>query len=1120
MPEISIPWHPRMLMVDRVFRLPVSASEHPVTILAGPVKICSSRWDSRDGAWYYYLKTPSEAGDYVIEVRQGTGTARVEIQVRTLDQMREPREFNGLVWPRRWTVGQPWESTKQKQTLQDTGTRRARDDEQLAWWSAQTDASLWRQLPWPEFPQAHFVNVNQGCPSCGSGVFRFNGFYPWIRDHMTADYRSTCPSCQEIFPSNDFAAGDYTSGDRPDDGFGYFDAAGHVFLFTATYHRDQVSRVDGGLQQITNSLRTAPFDEKMARRLAILLLRYASDALYLATVPQFRYGPSMGIETPWIWGQPDWATHQDPLGALFAKGMRRYAIDIPYVSESLALAYDTIWPFIREDEQTVDRAQALGLSVRTPADVIMLIEEMLAAKLQCIMDRGARSNLPRESMGALMLVRALDRPDAQGVMDWLYDDGPDRLRVFGINDFFPDGTPPESTGGYNSIHTNGLFSLEYHLRALRLRHPGSYPEARYPSLVGDPRAARVARAAHEVTMIGRSWFQFGDGSAPGCKDAIGTPDRASTLALKNMMIVPDRIEKDTLSRAAEYTEDPVVQTLQEISDQGGQRAIGTTVHDGVGIAILRTEGTPESAALGISYGDTSGHRHMDLLDVQLFAFDRPFLTDLGYPQSWASVARWEAHWATHNTVWGTVPNIEADRLSGRGRLIRCLSFQGIQILEIEAERWHAESDESHTDLDSKLDVMSHSRWRRPGVNFRRLLALIETEEKGVIVVDLSRIQGGNEHWRACRGLNGSFTSDDIRWTDRSGNAANKEAQRGDEDSLPHPDQVALAWMDKVRTSDPISQWKGSWQSSREAEVHLDVFQTRISDSTELMCARATATMGTPEESSYCYPTLLWRRTPDHELQTTAIDLVMEPRIGARVLHAVSGLGASEDSASAVALRTVGGRSLTIYWSPDSDEKETTFEDGVTLSGQLAVVTGSDITVCGDGDLNLDGRVYRGPGKQTARVESLNRDARTVDVSGLTGLEAGDRIRVNPDGRGHSYAVETLEPLGPGRLRLTLDVTSLLGRSSVKSCTDDYLDLNMAIMARTGNLNQTRLLVGESEKGIPIVDAVNHDRESTRLWVAYPESISTVQSGDWVNVVDYVVGDLVEFEPIVTIDRSV
>ena len=53
---------------------------------------------------------------------------------------------------------------------------------------------------------------------------------------------------------------------------------------------------------MTRHLRQAPYDDRAARRLALLLLRYAEEILYLAAAPQFRYGPSEGVEKPWSWG--------------------------------------------------------------------------------------------------------------------------------------------------------------------------------------------------------------------------------------------------------------------------------------------------------------------------------------------------------------------------------------------------------------------------------------------------------------------------------------------------------------------------------------------------------------------------------------------------------------------------------------------------------------------------------------------------------------------------------------------------------------------------------------------------------------------------------------------------
>ena len=115
--------------------------------------------------------------------------------------------------------------------------------------------------------------------------------------------------------------------------------------------------------------------------------------------------------------------------------MLRYCIDVPYISETLAQAYDAVWPLLKADAALVQRARALGLAVAGPAEAVALVEEMLACQLQCCLDGGARSNLPRVSQAVLVLLRALDRSDGQEALQWLYDAGPDRLRTFVINNF-------------------------------------------------------------------------------------------------------------------------------------------------------------------------------------------------------------------------------------------------------------------------------------------------------------------------------------------------------------------------------------------------------------------------------------------------------------------------------------------------------------------------------------------------------------------------------------------------------------------------------------------------------------------------------------------------------------
>jgi len=621
-----------------------------------------------------------------------------------------------------------------------------------------------------------------------------------------------------------------------DDGYGYVDDEGHLFLFAATYCRDQTRAFGAGIAAMAAHVRTEVNHLEAARRLGLMLLRYAAEEVYLAAVPQFRYGPTLGTELLWEWtttGQTDWASKVDPVGALYRMGTQRYCIDTPYISETLAIAYDTVWPLLREDEQIVDRARVCGLDLADPADAIELVEEMLRSLLQVHLDGGASSNLPRVSEGVMVLLRALQRGDGQDAMQWIYDEGPDKLRVFTSNDFFPDGTPPEATGGYNNIHKNGVFAVEHHLQQLKADQPGAYDDS--PSLLADPRAGRIALAPYDISMVGGAFLGFGDGGGPAVQHPLGPDAYHTPLATRS------------LDWAAAYTADPAVVELRDTVQARQHLRRDLTILDGVGLAVMRrygasNPGAPEVAAAGIVYGDASGHRHQDLLDVQLWAGGQPFLSDLGYPQSWASIRHWESHWATHNTVWATIPEVSS-QLAGRGRVVRSLAVDGAQLVEVEAARWNQAED---------------GRWHKTDVTFRRLIALLATYGDGLVLVDLARVVGGHEHFRLCRGLEGSFQLHGVGTTAHPGTLAGPDGARGETADLDHGDHAGLAWMDDVAVVDRADGWRGTWQSTHDPSAHLDMHVLRAGD-TQAYCARATATMGAPESSTYAYRSLCWRR---------------------------------------------------------------------------------------------------------------------------------------------------------------------------------------------------------------------------------------------------------------------
>lgn len=1047
----AFPWAPRQILAGRAFRLPLQTAEGDIATEFGPFTGDQQRYCERDGAYYFYLHAPDAPGDYTLLASREGQQASVEIQVRSLDQLRQRHAFNGIDWPRRWGAD-AWTSTKRQQALGDMPLPTPASAT-VDWWLGLPTAQAWNQLPPAELPRAHFVNVHQGCPQCGTAVFKHGGFYPWRRNHHPCDFRSRCPECDAVFPSNDLAGGDYTSGENPDDGYGYFDADGHIYLFAATYHRDQTVAFGAGIAQLTAHLAQTQ-EPEVARRLGLLLLRYAVETTYLAAVPQFRYGPTEGVEKPWEWGQPDWASFDDPIAALYRKGMVRYCIDVPYISETLAQAYDTVWPFMLSDEDLLDQARAFGLDLPAPQAAADLIEEMLACLVQAAIDASASSNKPRVSQGALVLLRALDRPDGHSLLQWLYDEGPDRLRTFGTNHFFPDGTPFESAGGYNNIHANGLFALEHHLRALRRARPQSYPEAEFPSLTQDPRAAEVALAPQRLDVLGKANVQFGDGGGGG-QQPYAADARYAPLP------------PETLERAAAFTGDERVAALAAASAARRQPTQPrTTLLDGAGVAILRLG----PYACGTIYGDAVGHQHVDLLDVQLFAHGRPFLSDLGYPQSWATIEDWEAHWATHNTVWGSVDGLPYRRLGGRGRLLRSLQGEDFSLIELEAERWDLDADRG---------------WRRPGVRYRRLLGLLATDDGGAVLIDCSRIEGGDEHWRICRGLEGTLDSQ-ARTTPRAGTLAGSQTDRGQTDNLLRPDRAGLAWMDQVAEIDP-ADFKGTWQSRHQPPAWLDVHQAYLSPGTGLSKARATQIMGSPAESAYEFAPLAWRRRAEGP---TRIDLVFEPRIGPASLESVESVSADLPGASGLRLQTRSGRCLGLYWNPAGTT--CTFADGTRLPGALAIESG--------------GRRYSFGPTQQGRVVALDRARCTVDIEGIEGIKAGERLRLNPEGRGHNYRIEAVEKT-PHGLRLRLDCTSVLGRAPVKKIDGQHLHLGAFVLARSGNLVGTRV---EGSASAAVIGAENPDEHSTRLELELPASWA---AGEWVDVVAYSVGDTALWEPL-------
>jgi hypothetical protein len=261
--------------------------------------------------------------------------------------------------------------------------------------------------------------------------------------------------------------------------------------------------------------------------------------------------------------------------------------------------------------------------------------------------------------------------------------------------------------------------------------------------------------------------------------------------------------------------------------------------------------------------------------------------------------------------------------------------------------------------------------------------------------------------------------------------------------------------------------------------------------------------------------VLWKRRPEADDATTRVDLVFEPRTGPATLDQVRGIAAGEDAptASGVELTTCAGKRFEIYWAPDAGPRERTcFANGSELQGRLAAVVDGEIAASGATGVQVGGRSYRFERAcQQGRILQLERTACTIQVEGLQHIGAGDRLRINPAGRGHNYLVKAATEMGPGRHHLELDVTSVLGRARVASIKGRQVELDFYIVARSGNLQRTRLQRESDGAWTEIATAMNPDADRTVVHLQAP--LPDLQPGDWVSAVDYAQGDTVAFEPL-------
>ncbi|MBN2450423.1 MAG: hypothetical protein JXR77_08535, partial [Lentisphaeria bacterium] len=605
--------------------------------------------------FYFRATAPAEA----VEIVFGgpIEAVRIPLTVWSFEQLRGYRTLKGVQLPRRWPLGESLPELKSGQTVTTEAVKAAAGGagRRAAGHLELSDDAIWAMQPDSAIPRWHWTNVKAGCPEHGTEIYRGKAFYPWLNDRgkslrsYTASvpypWKIRCPIGQELYPSNDFAGGDFTGGAFADDGIGGgCRVNGVTYGFVAELCQAYCHQMLAVAPDCARAY-LATGDEAYVHKALVACCRLAVEYAYLATMTQHRHrnsqsqverlGPAPFAEGPCLAGA----------------GLTVYCIDQPGYQCALAEAYDRIWPAIDRDGAILPFLREKGYDLPSHEALRRFIEEnLMAVWMQAAMDGATRSNEPYAQWGLARMAEVLNYRRGGEFMDWLYD-GEGGMRTFVWNSFFRDGAPYESTGGYNGMHLVAMGPIVESIEHLRELRPETYPEDRFPSFARSRRYRHVFDFSMNTVTLDRTYPRVGDDGAhpryrrgprrtwqnggaaafehayrvfrepkyawalthaPGWQPADGFPFRSEEIASAAAAWPADWNERSRLS-------------------------------DGYGLAILRSGEGVHKRALWMFYGRCRSHTHDDILQLGLDACESEILGHLGYPRNWN---HWYGNWIT------------------------------------------------------------------------------------------------------------------------------------------------------------------------------------------------------------------------------------------------------------------------------------------------------------------------------------------------------------------------------------------------------------------------------------------------------------------------------------------
>ena len=725
---------------------------------------------------------------------------------------------------------------------------------------------LWELVTPQSIPRGTQVNMKHGCPKCGLAIEKFGG-QAWKVDPIKLPWKIECPSCAEVFPTNDFAkfyesgkdangVFEYDKADRSllfntdhpdpndpmhnycvDDTMGWDDGNGNTYRFIGYYgHHGTWGTTLAALTSFRDAY-VYTGDATYARKAAIMLHRIAQFYPDMDWAPWKKLG----------FNNSDGGTG---LGKVYG------CIWETRVADTIISAYDAIYP-------ALDDAGLRSLVVKNVIHVVH--DAILAGRIE------GNEGMYQHTMAVAAIV--LDEPGTTDEwLDWVFAPGNMRAGDAGggnMLDIFDkkvddDGMGDEASPSYNGIWRNKFRQISDILEV--------YPRYTRHSITGIPKYKKMWEAPVRLVCLDTYIPNIGDCGKTGFPHRGGITAEDMVYAYRafgdpkfaGMAVFLNGGSADGL-RGGIFDAEPE-EIGAEIRKHGPYVPI-TENMPGYGLAILRSGSGENARALTLYYGRNLGHGHKDTLNIELFGLGVDLMPDLGYPEHatvWPSRYEWSSNTISHNTV--VVDNVKQSE-SVRGTANFVVEGHGVSAAEVLADKPYPQ-----TSL------------------YQRTVAMIDISG-GFYVVDIFRVKGGNSHLNSLHGPEGEPETEGLSLVAQpEGTLAGEDVAFGEDIGLREnygAKATGFQYLYDIRrdphpTDQPAVTWKitDTWEVLKEPkDIRLRI--NLVSPQGEVILAHGDPPankVGNPRRLTY----LLTQRTA---IESTFVSII-EPYSGARTISSI------------------------------------------------------------------------------------------------------------------------------------------------------------------------------------------------------------------------------------------